>query len=143
MDVTNFDSGSPSLANAICQCVCASAPKVNKIQHKLTTTAKPPYCNYPMEHSPTGKVNVHSATQEIPCILRHPNVHNRDHNRPSLTPIPSPNCNILYLSGPFKRHPSSPWSSKLPTFFRCSYQHMARTVLRSDACHMFNPPHPH
>jgi hypothetical protein len=47
VDSTNFESGSPSLPNAICQCVCASAPKVNKIQQKLTKmTAKAPYYNY-------------------------------------------------------------------------------------------------
>jgi hypothetical protein len=88
VDIANFESGSPSLGNAICQCICASEPKVNKIQQKLTTiTANHHTVTISTEHCLIGKVNVYSGIQEIPCILWHPNVHKRDHYRPSLIPI--------------------------------------------------------
>jgi hypothetical protein len=46
VSIANFESGSPSLGNVTWQCACTSAPKVDKIQQKLTTmTAKSPYCN--------------------------------------------------------------------------------------------------
>ena len=89
MDIANFESGSPSLGNAIYQCVCASAPKVNKMQQKLTTmTAKSPYCNCLYGTQSYWQSQRLLGYSRNPCILRHPNVHNRDHNRPSTIPIP-------------------------------------------------------
>lgn len=90
VDIANFESGSPSLYDAIHQSVCSSAPKVNKRQQKLTTmTAKSPYCNCLYGTQSYWRSQHLLSYSGNSCILRHPNVHNRDHNSPSLIPIPS------------------------------------------------------
>jgi len=57
-----------------------------------------------MEQSPSSEANSHSATQEIPRLLRNPEVHYRPHKSLSLVPI---------LIQMYPVHTFPPWSLKI------------------------------
>jgi hypothetical protein len=40
-----------------------------------------------MEQNPAWECDSHSASQEIPCLLRNPNVHRHVYKSPQLDPI--------------------------------------------------------
>jgi hypothetical protein len=57
------------------QHIKASAIQTTEVKAKITNS---------VEQSPSWEANSHSASQEIPRLLRNPNVHHRVHNSPPL-----------------------------------------------------------
>jgi hypothetical protein len=101
-----------------------------------------------MQHSPSWEANSHSASQEIPHLLRNLKVHYHVHKSPSLILIiskmhpvhtfpsnfPEINSNIIF--SPMPR--SSKWSHP----FRFSDQNFVYISHLSHACYMPYPSHP-
>ena len=103
---------------------CVSVKLAACIFRKLGTTFKRRYLvrwtllTYSIQHSPSWEANRFSSSQEIPHILRNPNVHYRIHKFPLTVPILSQLDPVHTLTSHFlKIHlniilPSTPWSPK-------------------------------
>jgi len=68
---------------------------------------------YPMEQSPSWETNQFSASQEIPCILWKPKVHNRTQKFPPPVPILD-QINPVHVRHPTSQNPILILSSHSP-----------------------------